>query len=494
MRDRWSSRMIFLFAAIGSAVGLGNIWRFPYLTYKYGGGAFLIPYLIALLVLGIPLLILEFGLGQKIQKGAMDAFKHLNPKLQGIGLGAVISGFVVVVYYAAVMAWALIYFIKSFNLKLPWAEDSSGYFFNNVLQLSEGVHAIGGINWAVLLALAVVWLLVYFCVFKGVKSVGKVVAVTMPLPIILLVILFIRGITLDGAFTGILYYLKPNFAALLDWELWTAATSQIFFTLSLAFGIMIAYASYKKETEDVVKDSYTTALVNSGISLFAGFVVFSVLGYMTTVTGASIADVATAGPGLAFVVFPQALSLMPMAWLFAIMFFLTLLSLGIDSAFSLVEAVTTVIRDKVKNISKNQVAMLVCFIAFVLGTLFATKAGLYFLDIADHFVTNFTLVIVGLFECIAVGWLYGAEKMRRYVNSVSDWKVGRWWNAAIKYVIPVALIALLVNQFIIDIKNPYEGYVEWALALGWLIVIVPVVIALILAIRPYKKTKQAEEG
>ena len=481
-RARWSSRTIFLFAAIGSAVGLGNVWRFPYLTYKFGGGAFLIPYLISLLVIGIPLLMLEFAIGQKLQRGAIDAFKTVHHKLRGIGTTAVISGFTVVVYYAIVMAWALVFFINSFKAKLPWAEDAKGYFFNNVLQISDSIGNIGGINWTLFFALFVVWILIYFSVRKGVKSVGKVVTWTMPLPLILLLILFIRGITLDGAATGIFYYLQPDFSALLSTEVWLAAASQIFFTLSLGFGIMIAYASYNKETQDITGDTWVTAIANSAISLFAGFVVFAILGYMATSTGIGIEEVATAGPGLAFVVFPSALALLPWgAWFFAAAFFLTLLLLGIDSAFSLIEAVNTVFMDKLKKGNLKKVAALTCSLAFLLGIIFATNAGLYFLDVIDHFVTNFGLVIVGIFQCIAVGWIYKASKLREYINSTSKIKVGPWWDYAIKYVVPIILITLVIVQFIKEVKTPYEGYPAWALGIGWAVVVIPLLIAAWLA-------------
>lgn len=486
MRDRWSSKTLFLFAAIGSAVGLGNVWRFPYMTYEYGGGAFLIPYLIALLVLGIPLLIMEFAIGQKLQKGAIDAFKSVNHRLRGIGFGAIFSGFVVVVYYAAVMAWALIYLLQSFDLNLPWAGNSESHFFNNVLQISSGIDVIGGINLPVFFALAATWIIIYFCVFKGVKSAEKVIAVTMPLPIILLVILFLRGITLEGAGIGILAYLTPDFSALLDPKIWVAAVSQIFFTLSLGFGIMIAYASYNKETEDVAKNAFITAIANSLISIFAGFVVFAVLGHMAVSQGVGIADVAASGPGLAFVVFPQALSLLPLPGLFSVLFFATLLMLGIDSAFSLVESVNTVIADRSAKTAKHVIAALVCLLAFLLGILFTTKAGLYFLDVIDYFITNFGLVLVGLCQALAIGWVFGAEKLRSYINEVSSIKIGKWWTLMIKYIIPVLLFGLLVNQFITEMANPYGGYPTWALAIGWACVIVPLLIGIILSLFPSK--------
>ncbi len=485
-RERWASRTIFLFAAVGSAVGIGNVWRFPYLTYKYGGGAFLIPYLIALVLMGIPLLILEFAIGQKLQKGAIDAFHSVHHRLRGIGFLGVFTSFLVVTYYAVVLAWALVYLVKSFATKLPWAGNAESFFYNDVLQLSSGIGEIGGINWMIFGALLLIWVMVYFCVFKGVKSVGKVVMITMPLPIILLVVLFIRGITLPGAMEGIVFYLKPNLAALLDSEVWIAAASQIFFTLSVAFGIMIAYASFNKKSGDIGKNAYITAITNSIISLFAGFVVFSVVGFMATQTSAAVSDVVASGPGLAFVVFPEALSLMPWAGLFSVLFFITLLTLGIDSAFSIVEGSITVIADRATKTARSKIAFLVCLVAFLIGIIFTTHAGLYFLDVVDHFLMNFGAILVGIFECVAIGWIFGAEKLRTYINKVSDWKVGIWWNFTIKYFIPVVLIVLVVLQFITEVKENYGGYPDWAIAMGWIIVIVPLVISVVLAFKPGK--------
>lgn len=480
VRQRWSNRTIFLLAALGSAVGLGNLWRFPYIVGKYGGGAFLIPYLMALVFVGVPMLILEFAVGQKMQQGAPGTYKELDPRFGGLGILALVSSFIIVSYYAVVMAWSSIYLLASFRVK--WSENPQGYFFNDVLQRSSGVNILGGINWQILLSLIFIWVIVYFCVWKGTKSVGKVVAYTVPLPIVLLVILFLRSVSLPGFLIGWEMYLKPDWTVLTNPEVWTAAFSQIFYSLSLGFGIMVAYASYKDTCDDIAKDAWVIALLNSGTSLFCGFVVFGVLGYMAEQTNTPIADLAASGPGLAFVVFPEALSLMPFSWIFSLLFFLMFLSLGIDSAFSLVEAVNAAILDQHKHIRVAKVAMGVCLVALIAGIIYTTRGGLYFLDIVDHFVTSYNLLLVGICQSILVGWIYGAEKLRRYINQVSEWKVGKWWNIAIKYVIPVILTALLVSQLSKDIKIPYEGYPNWALGIGWSIVIVPLILFVLLVI------------
>lgn len=476
-RGRWNSRTTFLLAAIGSAVGLGNVWRFPYLAYEFGGGAFLVPYLLALFVIGIPLLMAEFAIGQKFQSGAVETFKKMGRRWGGLGKFMLISAFLIISYYGVVMAWSLLYFFESFTVS--WAGQAEGFFYNNVLALSSGVGSLGGIVWPILLALVAVWILIYFSIWKGVRSVGKIVWWTVPLPILLLVVLFIRGVTLPGAMDGILVYLSPDWSALLSPKIWAAAASQIFFTLSLAFGVLLAYASFNDERENVRGDAYIMAFTNTGISIFAGFVVFSILGYMASETGRVVTDVVESGPGLAFVVFPEALSLLPASWFFALLFFITLLTLGIDSAFSIVEGISTALQDRYKKVRVEKIALLVCGLGFAAGIIFTTNAGLYLLDIVDHFVSNFNLLIAGMLQAFVVGWVYGADKIRHFISDVSGKKLGKAWDIAIRYVTPIVLLALLVNQFVADIRTPYGDYPMWALSIGWAVVVVPLIVLLV---------------
>jgi len=491
-RQSWSSRTVFILAAVGSAVGLGNVWRFPYLAAKHGGGAFLVPYLIALVAVGIPLLALEIGVGQLKQQGAIGSFRKLFPSSGGLGGMALISAFIIVSYYTVVMAWSLIYFFSSFQLN--WSDNPEAYFNQDVLNLSDGVGQLGGINWPIFLSLIVVWILIYFSVWQGTKSLGKILYFTVPLPFILLVFLFIRVITLDGFLQGWGLYLNPVWSAMGDIEVWRAAFSQIFFTLTLAFGVMIAYASYRNSGEDIVKDTWITAVLNSAVSLFAGFVVFGVLGYMATQTETPLEELAQqSGPGLAFVVFPEALSLMPLPWLFSLLFFLILLTLGIDSAFSLVEAINTVFLDRSENTKIPQISFLVCLIGFLAGIIYTTGAGLYFLDIVDHFVTSYNLIFVGVCQAVLVGWIYGAEKLRREINQVSDWKLGKWWNWTVKYLIVPILTVLLIWNLTGDLSSPYENYPAWALGIGWLAFLIPLVISGLIVVKDQVQIKRQSQ-
>jgi len=468
-RDRWPSKTIFIFAAIGSAVGLGNIWRFPYYAGKYGGGAFLLPYLILLFLFGIPLLILEFSLGQKMQQGAVGAMRRVRRSFSGIGLGAISCSFLVACYYAVVMAWSLLYCLYSINIS--WGDDPKAFFFDYVLRASDSPDQMWMIPTPILMALVICWICVYFCIWKGVRSVSAVVTVTMPLPIILLIILLIRSITLPGAMDGLLYYIRPDFEALLSTEVWMAALTQIFFSLSLGIGVMIAYGSYEKKTSDIVKSAYIIGISDAAIAILSGLVVFCTLGYMANQSGEDLATLAATGPSLAFIVFPKALSLIPGAAFFSFFFFLTLLLLGIDSLFSLVEAISTTLHDQWGFIRKEDLTLYVCTFGFLGSLIFATTAGIYFLDITDHFVTIYGIVGVSLLQCLAIGWGYSAESLREWINHVSKWKLSRGWSFAICFFAPVCLILLLFSALYRDIMVPYGNFPDWAvIVMGWAVI------------------------
>jgi len=463
-RERWNARGSFIMAAIGSAVGLGNIWRFPYIAYKNGGGAFLIPYFIALFTAGIPLVILEYSLGQYMQGAAPKAMKKVKKSFEFIGWWALGIGSIISFYYCVVMAWSWKYLLASFNME--WGENTKDYFFNKVLHISKGPFEIGGIQWEVLIGLALTWVLIYFIIYKGVNRVGKVVNITVPLPIIMLIILFIRGITLPGALKGINYYLEPNFAILLDWRVWLEAYSQIFFSLSLGFGIMIAYASYMPKESDVANNAFIMSLANCATSFFGGFAVFSILGYLSVMNNIDITKLKLSGPGLAFVTYPLALYKLPaLGALFSIAFFVMLLTLGIDSAFSIVEAIVSGIHDK-WNINKEKLTLIFCIVGFLSGIIFTTGSGLYWLDIVDHWMSNFGLGIIGLLECILLYYFFDFKKIKEYINSVSEIKVGLWWDICIGFITPAILGFSLIFNFNQEFTKSYESYPMKALLIG----------------------------
>ncbi len=479
MRDIWESRTAFILASIGSAIGLGNIWRFPYVCYANGGGAFLIPYLVALLTSGIPLMILEFSLGHKFSKPAPLAFRNVKKGFEMLGWFALLVGFGIVTYYAVVMGWCFNYLGYSFNL--AWGQDTQTFFFNQFLKLSESPMQIGGIQWMIVLGLVLTWICVIAAIWKGVKTVGKVVYFTVIIPWIILIVLVIRGITLPGAIEGVKFYLTPQFNALLNYKVWLAAYSQVFFSLTVGFGVQITYASFLPEESDVVNNAFLVSFANNATSFVGGFAVFSTLGYYAHQTGLPVSEVVKSGPHLAFVTYPTIIGLLPFAAsIFGILFFLMLLTLGIDSAFSLVEAGAASIIHKFK-IKRLYANVGFGILALVVGILYTTKSGLYWLDIVDYFMNNYGLLVVGILQCIAIGYFYNHREMREYANSKSDFTIGRWWDFCIKYLTPIVVTILFITNIIDRIKSPYGGYSRLAEFLGgWLVLIIIIIIAVIL--------------
>jgi NSS family neurotransmitter:Na+ symporter len=481
-RDRWASRKAFIMAAIGSAIGLGNLWRFPMVAYANGGGAFLIPYVVALITAGIPLMILEYSLGSFFQKSTPGSLREANPRFEMIGWWALGVGTTISLYYAVIMGWSWDYLACSFGQ--PWC-DNAQYFFDNLLGVTDGVTHIGRISWPALIGLAITWACIYWIIKKGVLRVGKVVMITVPLPAILLILILIRGLTLPGAVEGLRYYLTPDFGALTNATTWLQAYAQVFFSLSLGFGILTAYASYLPRRSDIANNAFITSFADAGFAFFAGFAVFSVLGYLAQAQGVPIGNVVKGGPSLAFVIYPTAMSLMPLAPVIAAMFFITLLTLGIDSAFSIVEGVVAGLRDK-WHITQERATLYFCIFGFLGGFIFTTGAGYYWLDIVDRWMNDYGLVVIGLLECIAIGWFYGTDKLRAYINEVSDFDVGLWWDIFIKWVTPLALGWAIVANVVKDVREPYGGYPSWALvAGGWgVIAAIVVVAALVTRVRP----------
>ncbi len=478
-RQYWSSRTAFLLAAIGSAVGLGNLWRFPFIAYKNGGGAFLVPYFVALLTAGIPLLLAEYAFGARSKSGAPHAMRNISPRVEWVGWWAILTGFVILTYYMAVMAWSWFYMFKSFSL--PWADDAKSYFFGNVLQLSDGPMQLGGIVWPLALFALLTWVLIYFITRWGTKSVGAVVKWTVPLPYLLLVILLVHGLMRTGSAEGLIYYLTPTWDILKNPDVWMAAYGQVFFSLSLGFGVMIAYASYLKEKEDLPWQATFAGLSNSATEFFAGFVVFSILGAMAAATNVNVTDVVAGGPGLAFVAFPTALAALPFAKFFSFIFFLMLLTLGIDSAFSLLEAASTAIQDRYPKVKRASVLFWLSLAGFLIGLLFVTKAGLYWLDIVDHWMNSYGLVGVGLAETLILVFLLGTKKLKEELNAHTIRPVGLLWELSLWFITPVALTITIVLSLRTEFTSLYEGYPLEAIAIGgWGVWFLTVLLALML--------------
>lgn len=492
-REQWGTRAGFVLAAVGSAIGLGNIWRFPYMTYENGGGAFLIPYFFALLTAGIPLIILEFGLGHKFRGSAPLALAKARPGFEWLGWGQVFIAFFISVYYVGVVAWSLNYVNYSFSL--AWGSDANAFFFEKYLGLSSGAFDFGGIKTYILVALVLVWIINFIVLYSGVKK-GIELAnkIFIPILIIMILIITVRGLTLPGASSGLNYLFQPDFSRILDYKVWVAAYGQIFFTLSIGFAIMIAYSSYLPKKSDIVNNGFITALGNCGFSLLAGIGVFSIVGWMAQTTGKPFEEVVTQSVGLAFVAFPTAISQMPTApQVFGVLFFLSLVFAGLSSHISINEAVISGLMDKL-NAPRKKVVTVYCLVAGFISLYMATGAGLYFLDIVDHFTNQIGIAFGGLIEVILIAWFFNAESIREHINPISDFQVGSWWIFSLKFITPVVLGYVALSNLWGDLTAPYGGYpLSAVIMLGWSVLAITIVGGYILRASSWRNRELLED-
>ncbi|MDY9927299.1 sodium-dependent transporter [Methanosarcina sp.] len=475
-REVWNTRTGFILAAIGSAVGLGNIWRFSYIVYENGGGAFLIPYLIALFTAGIPLLILEFGLGSKFLGSAPIALKRAKKSFEWIGWWGVIASFIITTYYSVIVGWSFVYLVKAFTL--GWGSDTGAFFNNELLHVSDSPWNLGSFSYPVLIGLLMTWLIVWLIEKKGVQAgIEKSSRIFMSLLWILLIVLVLRAITLEGSINGIEWYLKPDFSKLTDIRVWQAAYGQAFYSLGLGMAIMITYSSYLPKKSDIVNNAFIISLADGAFSFIMGFAVFGTLGYMAYAKGLGIEEVVAQSIGLVFVVLPEALNMLPgLKTLTAVAFFLCIVIAALSSLISLVEAFASAIMDKFEMKRSKAVDLTIGF-GLLFSLIYATRAGIYWLDIIDHFINTYGLIIVGILETVAIGWIYGADKIREWANAYSDIRAGIWWDISIKMIIPAVLLYIVYKETRSNLASPYGGYDPAAIMVGAGIIVLGIIVS-----------------
>ena len=470
-RGRFSSRRVFIFAAIGSAVGLGNLWRFPYVAYENGGGAFLIPYLVALLSAGIPFLLLDYAIGHRHRGSAPLSFARMGRGAEWIGWWQVGICFVIAIYYAVVLAWAARYVFFSIDQK--WGADPAGFFTGEFLHLSDpGVTAspVAG----VLVPLVLVWIVVIGVLTLGVqRGIGTTAAVFIPILIITFGVLVVRSLFLPGAAEGLNALFTPHWAALTEASVWAAAFGQIFFSLSIGFGIMITYASYARRDTDMASSGLVVGFANSGFELLAGIGVFSALGFMAQANGVAVDEVAASGVGLAFIAFPAIISEAPAGALIGVLFFTSLVIAGLTSLISVAEVVISAVRDKFE-LTRLAATLAVTVPMAVLSVLFlSTTSGLHVLDIVDHFINQYGILLVAIVSMVVVSWgLRALPDLAAHLNDGSAVHLGTWWRVLIGVVAPLALTYVLADSFWTDLNQKYGDpeapYPDWMLnVFGW---------------------------
>ncbi|MCL4138547.1 UNVERIFIED_CONTAM: hypothetical protein GTU68_009147 [Idotea baltica] len=485
-REKWGNQCEFFLSCLGFAVGFGNVWRFPFLCYKNGGAAFLIPYFIMLLLAGLPVFFMELALGQYVSLGPAVLFPELSPIFSGIGWAMLATSGMTCIYYNMVFAWSLFYTFASFTSVLPWgscendfnsegcftfqeanacmnmsmlyynkschstedlcsisnmesfnetfcydgqntssitlAEEtisrisaSEDYYQNRMLGVKgRSWESMGGFRWEIVGCYGLAWLIVCACMIKGVKSSGKVVYFTSLFPYVVLLILLIRGMTLEGAYEGIQFYiLKPNMTKLMEVQVWNDAATQIFYSAGTAFGGLITLASYNKFQNNCMRDAIIISVANSATSIFSGFVIFSILGFMAAEINVPVSEVVDSGSGLAFIAYPAAVTQMPYPPLWSILFFTMLISLGLSSQFTYVETLSSGIFDHFGSLRSRKPLVMIglCSGLFLLGLPLCLEGGVFMFELLNYYSGSLSVLFIAICEVFCIGYMYGFKKI-----------------------------------------------------------------------------------
>ncbi|XP_034407781.1 sodium- and chloride-dependent GABA transporter 3-like [Cyclopterus lumpus] len=512
-REQWMKKREYILASAGNMVGLGNVWRFPYLCYKNGGGVFLLPYCFFAVLCGVPLFLMETVIGQYTQEGTITCWTKLCPLAQGAGYSTIVIQ-LYSRFYIIILAWALLYFFYCFRDPLPWAtcnnpwntdrcvdltsanwtaihggnltvnwtsanlskSSASEFWHRGLLSMSGGIQEVGTVKWELLLCLLACWVACYFCIWKGVRFTGKVVYFTAVFPYVMLAILLVRGLTLPGAWQGVVYYLYPDPSRLADFQVWMEACAQVLFSYGVASGTLITLGSYNKFNNNCYKDSLWLCGLNSATSFIAGFAVFSALGFMAEKQGIPIDMVADSGPGLAFIVFPQAVAMMPLPQLWAVCFFLMLMLLGLDTLFTGLETITSSVIDmfpgQMRRPWRREIFLFFfCAISFIIQISLTTQGGVYLFQLIDYYGANgICIVFVSAVQCVAVGWAFGADRMCDAVQLMTGQRPSGYFKLCWRYFTPlicmVCFFCFFLDQQPLTTSGGYV-YPDWAYDLGW---------------------------
>ncbi|MBF0804091.1 sodium-dependent transporter [Neisseria sp. WF04] len=484
-RETFSSRKAFMFAAIGSAVGLGNIWRFPYVAYDNGGGAFIVPYLIALLTAGIPLLFLDYAIGHRYRGSPPLAFRRINRALEPFGWWNVLANVIICIYYAVIIGWAASY--TYYSLVGAWGADPQAFFFKDYLHMADGASVGFDFVGKVLGPLVGVWIFTFLILALGVqKGVARSSSFFMPLLVVMFLIMVAIALTLPGAAKGLDALFTPDWSKLSNPGVWVAAYGQIFFSLSICFGIMVTYSSYLKPKSDLTGTGLVVGFANSSFEVLAGIGVFAALGFMAAAAGKEVSDVASSGIGLAFIAFPTIINQAPFGPLIGLLFFGSLVFAGITSMISIVEVIIAAVQDKLR-LGRIAATFAVCLpMGIVSALLFGTTTGLPVLDVLDKFVNTYGIVAAGFLYVLALAAAKKLPVLRQHINTVSSFKIGTLWYIFVGITIAV-LGYMLFNDTQTLLAENYEGYPDWFLnTFGWGMSLGLVVLALLLSLLPWR--------
>ena len=451
--NRWGSNLTFVLAMIGSAVGLGNIWRYPYVLYSNGGGAFYIPYIVAILLMGIPFLILEYGVGYNYKSSFAKAIKKINAKWEYLGWFLPVAVFMIMIYYSAILGWDGIYMILSFTK--GWGADPNAFFSTTLLQSSESVSSLLNFIPIIAIAMLVGWVIIWFISHRDLEEgLGKVSKVLVPLLFLIMVVIVGFSLTLPGASIGLAELFNPDWSLLFNFNIWMAAFGQIIFSLSLGMSIAFTYASYTKDGSDLITNTISIALANSLFENFAALGVFSILGYMSMQSGTAVADLVTQGTGLVFVVYPTVFNVLgDWAYVLGPLFFITVYLAGLTSILSTIEPLSFSIQNKF-GLTRSRTMTILIAVGAIVSMLYATAFGGFLLGVVDTFINQIAILIGVVAECIVFAWIFKAEKLIDFLNSKSKTlKLGKWWLLIVKYVLPIVVTIIWIGGMVDVISN-----------------------------------------
>ncbi|KAJ8288113.1 hypothetical protein COCON_G00007720 [Conger conger] len=489
-RPKWDNKVQYLLTCIGFAVGLGNVWRFPYLCQVYGGGAFLIPYLIALVFEGLPLLHLELAIGQRLRMGSIGVWNSISPYLGGVGIASMIVSFLVGLFYNTILAWVLWYFFHSFQDPLPWRdcpinENQTGYvteceksspvnyfWYRETLNITPNIEDSGSLQWWLVLCLATAWCLVYICFIRGIETIGKAVYITATFPYLVLTIFLIRALTLPGATSGLVYLFSPDWETLKNPRVWLDAATQIFFSLSLAFGGLIAFSSYNPQNNILsLTNAFNIADMNITLENYDFW-----LEDLNATNPEKVASLnlescvleeflkqSASGTGLAFIVFTEAVINMPGSQVWAVLFFLMLFSLGLSSMFGNLEGVLTPLLDLhlvPSWIPKEVFTGLMCLVSFCVALIFTLGSGNYWLEIFNNYVGSVPLLIIAFFEIIAVVYVYGIGRFSDDIEWMTGKRPNLYWQITWRFISPVMLLVVFLAYIVVQ-ASTVPTYPAW---------------------------------
>lgn len=515
-RATWGGKIEFVLSCISYAVGLGNVWRFPYLCHKNGGGAFLIPYVVMLALVGLPLFFLEFAFGQFASLGPISIW-NVSPLFKGTGYAMVAGSWLLSLYYNVIVAESLLYFFYSFNSVLPWTycnntwnanttcidftrnltellnssipsnitftSPAEDFYYNHILQKSSGLEDMGLPSWQLSPVLLLAWIITALVLIKGVQSLGKVSYFTALFPYLILSVLLIRSLMMEGSLQGILYYLTPKFDRLKDPRVWVDAATQIFFSLGCCSGSLIAMSSFNPFKNNCCRDAIIVACINCCTSIYAGFVVFASLGFMAHQKNVTMDNVAKSGPGLAFVVYPEALSQMPFPAIWSVFFFFMLSTVGLGSQFAIVETVMSGVEDELRrfnlltsNCLKYIFRIGLCTVNFLLGLPMVCRGGYYLLFLIDWAMSGYPLMFICVTEIIIICYSYGLKQFRKDIELMINARPNWYWRISWLITTPGITIALIVFSMVSTAELQLDNYVfpHWAHSLAYLTAAFPI--------------------